>query len=220
MRSRPVTSGGIGSSKSLTTWTTFAITLFLARMSNLSLTKRSITAAEVLRKDLAGRTDHARQKFGGVAGAGLHIQHLHPGLDPGEGQKLHRLAARVRLAIGVGAVGGGDHGGVIRRGARPARSAAAVVAAIMNKTSARPILAWPIEPIMRFPFVFGRSIASPCACYHGRRAAADAIVIRHVIRPLCTAIAIRLQDAHRTRPGGNAVVTCKNARLPYRDGHG
>ena len=69
----------------------------------------------ILRVDDAGRPDGARQQFGAVAGAGLHIQHLHPGLDAGEGEHLGRLAALVGLPVGIGAVGGGDDGLIVRR---------------------------------------------------------------------------------------------------------
>ena len=34
------------------------------------------------------------------------------------------------------------------------------------------------------------------------------------------AIVIRLQGAHRTRPGGSCMSIRENARLPYQDGHG
>ena len=61
-----------------------------------------------------GRTDAARQKFGAVAGAGLHIQHLHPGLDAGEGQHFGGLAALVDLPVGIGPVGGGDDRLIVR----------------------------------------------------------------------------------------------------------
>jgi hypothetical protein len=69
----------------------------------------------VLRIDRARGSHRARQKFGGIAGAGFHIQHLHAGLDLGEGEQFCRLAARVGLAVGLGAIGGGDDGGIVRR---------------------------------------------------------------------------------------------------------
>jgi hypothetical protein len=60
---------------------------------------------------------------------------------------------------------------------------------------------------MQFPSYFGLQHSKPVACYHGRPASADAIVIR-------------LQDICRTRPGGNRMSIRENARLPYQDGHG
>jgi hypothetical protein len=75
------------------------------------LTNRSITADE----SCAYTTPvGARQKLGAVAGVRLHIQHLHAGLDAGEGEHPGRLATLIGLPIAIAAVRRGDDGIIVR----------------------------------------------------------------------------------------------------------
>src|SRR5262249_45250133 len=62
--------------------------------------------------------DRARHQLGAVAAAGSHIEHLHARAYAGEGEKLHRIAAPVDLAVGVAALGRRHDGGIVRRALR------------------------------------------------------------------------------------------------------
>ena len=90
----------------------------LHRAVFMRASKRSLARAlalKVLAVDLAAWPDRARHQLGAVAAAGAHIEHRHAALDAGEGQQLHRIAALIGLAVGVGAVGRGDDGGIVLR---------------------------------------------------------------------------------------------------------
>ena len=105
----------------------------------------------ILRVDGAARADRARQQFGAVAGAGFHIEHLHPGPDAGEGQHLGGLAAHIGLPVGVAAVGRGDDGLIIPGVLRASRASAAMnIESDGEHADSACARQWP-DPAMKIP---------------------------------------------------------------------